>query len=159
MSFILFQKKMIDEKVDGHNIFLNVLPWLAPYLENLDVNHHPSNVDEWPIIRDKLSVISEGIGYKSSGVFYLRLQEDGDELHALLDQMEELIEPMYKGPALKKLQSEFLDVWRKELRTLESITARWVGYQAKRAEIRAEARQLIDNSVANSKKILRKQLQ
>ncbi|MCE7564701.1 methyl-accepting chemotaxis protein [Aliivibrio fischeri] len=155
-EFHSISKKMIDEKVDGHNIFLNVLPWLAPYLDNLDENHHPSNADEWPIIRNKLSVISEGIGYKSSGVFYLRLQEDGDELHALLDQMEELIEPMYKGPALKKLQTEFLDVWRKELTTLENITSRWVGYQAKRAEIRSVARELIDNSVANSKKYLEK---
>ncbi|MBP3141553.1 methyl-accepting chemotaxis protein [Aliivibrio fischeri] len=150
-EFYNVSKKMHEERMDGHNIFLNVLPWLAPFLENLDENHHPSNAEEWPIIRNKLSLISEGIGYKSSGVFYLRLQEDGDELHALLDQMEELIEPMYKGPALKKLQTEFIDVWRKELATLENITDRWVSYQAERTVIRQTAIELIDQSVQTSR--------
>ena len=153
-DFYQVSQKMMDERMEGYTIFLEVLPWLAPYLENLDVNHHPSNAEEWPSIRNKLSVISEGIGYKSSGVFYARLQEDGKELHALLNDMEALIEPMYKGPALKKLQSEFIDVWRKELSTLENITNRWVVYQKERARIRQSAVSLINGAVAESQEYL-----
>jgi methyl-accepting chemotaxis protein len=152
-DFYQVSQKMMDERMEGYTIFLEVLPWLAPYLENLDVNHHPSNAEEWPSIRNKLSVISEGIGYKSSGVFYARLQEDGKELHALLNDMEALIEPMYKGPALKKLQSEFIDVWRKELSTLENITNRWVVYQKERARIRQSAVSLIKEPLQKAKSI------